>query len=295
MKKRTLSNLLLLGGAVIWGAAFVAQSIGADHIGPFAFGGIRFFLGALVVLPVLLLRDRKKPRGWDAAPARDYIKSGLICGCVLFAAATFQQYGIERTSVGKAGFVTALYIILVPLFAFILYRRRLHKSVILAAVVAVAGIYLLCMSGGFSVNAGDLYVFIGSVFWAVQILMIERFTANLDGLKFALAQFLACSAVSLIFMLLFERPTLSGIAAAAPALMYCGFLSVGVAFTIQSVFMKYTDPTVASLMMSTESVFSAIFGFLILHETLTARQVCGCALVFAAVIAAQLPQRSAAK
>ncbi|MEA5050718.1 MAG: DMT family transporter [Oscillospiraceae bacterium] len=296
MKKQTFANLMMLGGAVIWGAAFVAQSIGADHVGPFAFGGIRFLLGALVVLPVQRLRDRKKPRGWDKAPTWEYVRAGGICGAVLFAAAAFQQYGVGRTTVGKAGFVTALYIILVPLFAFALYRRRLGGRVIAAAATAVAGIYLLCMtSGTFSVSTGDVYVFIGSVFWAVQILMIERFTADLDGLKFAFAQFISCAAINLVCMALFERPALSDILAAAPALLYCGLLSVGVAFTIQAVFMKYTEPTVASLMMSAESVFSAIFGFLILHETLTARQLFGCVLVFCAVVLAQLPQRRDAR
>ncbi len=279
---------MLLLGAVIWGAAFVAQSIGAEHVGPFAFGGIRFLLGALVVLPILWFSHRKKEKGWDKQPFSAYLRAGAVCGTALFLAATFQQYGIERTTVGKAGFVTALYILLVPLFAFVVYRRRIGGRILAAAAVGVVGIYLLCVSGDFTVSEGDIYVFIGSVFWAVQILMIEHFTARLDGLKFAAVQFFVCAALSLACMLIFERNTLAGVAAAAPALLYCGLLSVGVGFTIQAVFTKDTGPTVASLMMSTESVFSAVFGFLILHETLTPRQLAGCALVFGAVVLAQI-------
>ncbi len=286
-KKQIAANLLMLLGSLIWGGAFVAQSIGAESVGAFTFGGIRFLVGTIVILPIMYFMNRKKEKGWDTATTGEYLKGGIICGLSLFFGAYFQQLGLQYTTAGKAGFVTGLYIILVPIFGFILYKRRCGSRVLVATLLALVGIFLLCVSGELGVNIGDFYVFIGSLFWAAQILLIEKFASRLDGLKFAVAEFMTCSVVSLICMAIFEQPTLEGIAAAWIPLAFCGVLSVGVGFTAQIICLQYTDPTVASLLMSSESVFSVIFGFLILHETLAPRQIIGCLLVFGAVLLAQ--------
>lgn len=281
-------------GAVIWGAAFVAQSIGARYLGPFAFGSIRFFLGSLVLVPVMLISRRGKPQGEDA-PLSEYLKAGLICGAALFAGATLQQYGLMYSTAGNAGFVTALYIVLVPLFGFVFLKRRLAARTLVAVLVATAGVYFLCVSASFTVNKGDLYTMAGSVCWAVQILALERFSHRLDGLKFALFEFMTCSIMSGAAALIFENTTWSDIEAAALPLLYCGLLSVGVGFTAQIICVKYTDPVVASLIMSAESPFAALFGWLILGESMGPRQLAGAAMVFAAVILAQLPPRGRRK
>ena len=289
-KKKAAANLLMLVGTMIWGGAFVAQSIGAAYVGPYTFGAVRFSLGSLVILPVMLLTRKLRPRPAEHrdAPLRDYVIAGLTCGGSLFFGALFQQMGIEQTTVGKAGFVTALYVVLVPLFCWILYRRRIHINTFAALVLAVIGTFLLCVTEQMTVSKGDILVFIGTIFWAVQILCIEKFAQHLDGLKFALWEFLTCAVINAVLMFAVEKPTLGQFAAAWPVLLYAGVLSVGVGFTAQIVCLKYTDPTVASLIMSLESVFSVIFGFLILHETLTLRQGFGCLLVFSAVVLAQL-------
>lgn len=281
-------------GAIIWGAAFVAQSVGAEHVGPFAFGAIRFFLGSLVLVPVMLIMRSRRPKP-DApdAPLSDYLKAGAICGAALFAGASLQQYGLMYSSVGNAGFVTSLYIVLVPLFGFLFFKRRLSLRTVTAVLVATGGVYLLCISSDFSVNRGDLYTMAGSVFWAAQILLLERFSQNLDGIKFALFEFMSCSLLSAAASLFFERTTWAGVAAAAIPLLYCGLLSVGVGFTAQIICVKYTDPIVASLIMSAESPFAALFGWLILGEGMTSRQLIGAALVFAGVVICQLPPRGA--
>ena len=281
-------------GAIIWGAAFVAQSIGARYLGPFAFGSIRFVLGSLVLLPVMAIARRGKPEHEDK-PIGEYLKAGGICGAALFAGATLQQYGLMYSTAGNAGFVTALYIVLVPLFGCIFLKRKLSPNTLVAVLVATAGVYLLCVSAGFTVNKGDLYTMAGSVCWAVQILCLERFSQKLDGLKFAFYEFMTCSIMSGAAMLIFEHTTWDNITAAALPLLYCGLLSVGVGFTAQIICVKYTDPVVASLIMSTESPFAALFGWLILGETMGARQFFGAALVFAAVILAQLPPRGRTK
>ncbi len=296
MSKRNAANLLMLLGSIIWGAAFVAQNIGGEIIGPYTFGAIRFFLGSLVLLPVMFFSKRAAvksgaPQAPDA-PFSQYIKAGVICGLALFLGSTLQQFGIMQTTAGKAGFVTALYIVLVPIFAFIFLRRKLSARVLIAVVLALVGVFLLCVSEQMSVNRGDIITFAGSIFWAVQILVLEKYSQHLDGLKFAVCEFMTCSLICAVLMFVIEKPTWAQISAAAIPLLYCGLLSVGVGFTAQIICLKYTEPTVASLIMSTESVFSAVFGFLILHEVLSAKQIFGCVLVFAAVILAQIVPRA---
>ena len=294
MKKRTLATLLMLVSTMIWGSAFVAQSVGAQHIGPFTFGAIRFFLGGLVLLPVLrLTRKRTAAPSSPAVPLRSYWLGGSICGLMVFLGALFQQIGIVNTTVGKSGFVTALYVVMVPIFAFFVYRRRLHLPVIIAIGLALLGVYLLCINENFSINKGDIYNLIGAVFWAAQILCIEKFSRNANGLLFAFYEFMACAFFNGILMVLFERPSLASLQAAALPLLYTGILSVGVGFTAQVLCLQYIDPTIASLLMSLEAVFSVIFGFLLLGETLTLQQGMGAALMFGGVLLAQKPPKGA--
>lgn len=289
MHKRTFANIAMLLTTMIWGASFVAQNLGSQYLGPFSFGAIRFFLGALVLLPVLYFsRHRKAKQALTLIPVKRYLFPGAICGGSLFLGALFQQYGIMYTTVGKSGFVTTLYVILVPVLYWLLYRRRLSCVTLCATLLAIVGIYLLCVNEGFSVNFGDVLCFIGAFFWALQILCIDRTANGLDSLLFSFFQFLFCAGFNAIFMLFIEHPSPANIALAGPALLYSGILSVGVGFTAQVICLKYTDATVATIIMSLESVFSVVFGFLILHEVLTFRQGIGCFLVLSAVILTQL-------
>ncbi len=289
MSKRTGANLFMLLGAVVWGVAFVAQGNAMEHIGPFTLGAARFLLGAVVLLPVYLIS--KKRGAADDAPARDYIKAGVVVGTILFAGATLQQYGLVYSTAGKTSFITSLYMVMVPFAAHFIFKRRVGLRAFAAAFTALAGIFLLCASGGGGLNIGDVYTFVGAIFWAAQILAIEKYASGLDGFKFAMCEFLTCSALSAVCMLLFESPTAEGVSAAAGLIAYCGVLSVGVGFTAQIICIKYTDPFAASVIMSCESVFGALAGWLLAGEEMTLRQIIGCALVFAAVVAAQCPDK----
>ncbi len=285
----------MLLGAVIWGVAFVVQGSAMEHIGPFALGAARFLLGALVLIPVYLV-SKKRGGGRADAPRGQYLKAGAIVGAVLFAGATLQQYGLVYSTAGRTSFITSLYMVMVPFAAHFLFKRPVGIRAFAAAFTALAGVFLLCAEGGGSaLNIGDVYTFSGALFWAAQILAIERFAGGLDGIKFAIYEFLTCSALSAVCMALFERPSLEGFGAAAGLIAYCGILSVGVGFTAQIICIKYTDPFAASVIMSCESVFGALAGWLLAGESMSARQVVGCALVFAAVIAAQTPERKAAE
>lgn len=272
---------------MIWGAAFVFQNLAMAHIGPFTLGSVRFLLGALVILPLTFIKKLRPARVSDP-PFSSYLKSGVVCGVCLFLGVTFQQYGIMYTTAGKAGFVTALYMVLVPFIAWIFFKRRIRKAMWLVVAVALAGTFLLCVSETLSVQLGDVLVFIGAVFWALQILALERFGQNLDSIKLSVVQFAVCSVLSAVPMFALEQPTAAGLAAAAGPVLYCGLLSVGVGFTAQTICLKHIDAVVASLIMSTEAVFAAVFGFLLLNETLSGKQIVGCVLVFAAVAMSEL-------
>lgn len=291
MNKKTAANLFMVLGTMIWGAAFVAQSVAAEHLGPYTLNAIRFFLGGLTVLPVIAWRSRKRARAGDLspdAPLKKYLIGGFVCGLTLFLGALLQQYGIMYTTVGNAGFLTALYVVMVPVFSLVLFRKRVRRNVWVAIGLAVAGTFLLCIAGQVTINMGDVYSFAGAIFWAAQILCIEKLGQGLDGLKFSFWQAMSAALMNAVFMFALEHPTWEAIGAALLPLLYAGILSVGVGFTAQVVCIQYTDPTIAALIMSLESVFSVFFGWLLLHETLTLRQGVGCVLVFAAVILAQV-------
>lgn len=295
MKKQLRGSLLLLLTALIWGGAFVAQSEGMDYVAPFTYNAMRTLLGGFVLLPVILIMDLSKPREKRlSSPARrrelrTTVIGGAVCGLILAAASSFQQFGIAQTTVGKAGFVTALYIVLVPILG-IFVKKKIPPITWLCVVIAVIGFYLLCIHEDFTVARGDLLVLCCAVVFSFHILAIDRFTEiGVDGVLMSCVQFLVGGFAMLICMFIFEEPTVSSILSAKWTILYAGVLSCGVAYTLQIIGQRDCEPTTATLIMSLESVFSALFGWLILHENMSFKEFSGCALVFLAVILAQIP------
>lgn len=302
MKKETISvrnSLLLLLTATIWGVAFVAQSVSMDYIGGFTFNAIRNLMGSVTLLPVILVLGRTKSTGAKAesspAERKTLLTGGICCGILLCLASNFQQFGIKYTTVGKAGFITACYIIIVPILGIFL-KKKCSSFIWIAVILSLCGLYLLCLTPGedFAIGRGELLVLICAVLFSLHILVIDHFSPLVDGVKMSCIQFLVCGILSGIPALLFESPDLSGILAAKIPLLYAGVLSCGVAYTLQIVGQKNMNPTVASLILSLESCISVIAGWLILGQSLSGREILGCVLMFGAIILAQLPQKKAA-
>ena len=296
MNKQLRGSLMLLLTAVIWGAAFVAQSEGMKYVGPLTMQASRFLLAGLVILPVVWICDRKglthyRPAG--RAGWGKFLLSSLICGSFIFVASTFQQYGLLYTTVGKSGFITSLYIILVPLIGLLL-GRRVSPLVWGGVALAAVGLYFLCMTGGVSFNPGDLMTLASALFFSFQILWIDKVSPYTDGVRLACGQFFVCAFFSLIAMAIFETPTWGAILRCWLPIFYAGALSGGVAYTLQILGQRDTEPAVASLLMSLESFFAALFGWLLLGQSLSGREIFGCALMLAAIILAQLPYRRSA-
>ena len=286
--KQIRATFLLMLTAVIWGLAFVAQEVGAAFLGTFSFNGIRFMLGAVSLIPVILLFEREKMNG---AKRKKLFVSSLVAGTVLFLASALQQYGVQLgTPAGKAGFITGLYTVIVPILSLILFRKKTHLLVWAGAVLAVAGLLLLNLDENFNlvIGAGECCLIAGSVMWAVHILVIDRFVTSVSPLKFSAGQFTVCGIESLLCAFLWENMSLSAIQSAAVPLFYGGIMSVGVAYTCQALGQKDSDPTVAAIVFSMESVFSVIGGVLILHARMAWQAYAGCALIFAGIIIAQL-------
>lgn len=290
MSKRMQGNIMLLITAMIWGSAFVAQSKGMEYIGPFTFNVMRNFIGGIVLLPVIALFSRGKKYEPEEKKQlnKNTLIGGVCCGLVLFLASSFQQYGLVHTTAGKAGFITALYIVIVPLLG-VFMGKRVPKIIWGCVALAIAGFWLLCIKEGFTVGLGDLMVLICALFYSVHIVTIDHFSPKVDGVKMSCIQFFTAGVVSIIPMLLWEEPQASAIMDAIWTILYAGVLSSGVAYTFQIIAQRHTEPTVATLLMSLESVFAALSGWLILNERLLPRELLGCALVFIAVILAQIP------
>lgn len=293
-------TVLLLITALIWGAAFVAQSVGMDYIGPFTFSAARDVIAIIVLIPVILLFTDKRADGTyppilqQLKPDRITLIGGAWCGLVLGAADTLQQVGISMTTAGKAGFITALYIVLVPLMGHFI-GRKVPRIILACVALAIAGFYLLCINGDFQVSFGDFLVLCCAIFFALHILVIDHFLLKkAHSIKLSWVQFAIAFLFSGTLTVLFEKPDLGALWAAKWPLLYAGGLSSGVAYTLQIVGQKYTEPTTATLIMSLESVFAALAGWLILGEVMTAKELTGCVLVFAAVILAQIPLPSIA-
>lgn len=281
-------SLMLLAAALIWGTAFVAQSEGMNYVEPFTYNAVRTLIGGVVLIPVILGFRKAGIGQKQRAPAKVTVTGGVVCGLVLFAASSLQQCGISMTTAGKAGFITALYIVLVPLGELFLGRRP-PGHIWLCIAGAAAGFWLLCIREGFSINRGDLLVLCCAVFFAVHIIVIDHFNGQAaDAVLMSCIQFFTAGILMSAVMFITEKPEISAIWSAKGTILYTGVLSSGVAYTLQILGQRRTPPAAATLLMSLESVFAALSGWLILHETLTARELTGCALVFAAVILAQL-------
>lgn len=289
MKKQLSGVIALLGATVIWGSAFIAQSVGMDKIGPFTFQAVRCFLAVVFLFPASALFSKGKPfwKSW-ADPA--LWRSGVICGLALFAASSLQQIGLVYTDAGKAGFLTAMYIVFVPFLGLFLGQRP-GRNALLSLIPAIVGLYLLSCTSVSGINKGDVLLLLCAVAFSVQILLIDRHCAGLDGLKLNCIQALVAAVLSVPWALLTETVDASRIASCWLPLGYAGILSMGVAYTLQIVGQKRVAPSAAALLMSLESVFAALFGWLLLHETMTRAEELGCVLVFAAVIISQLPEK----
>lgn len=291
MKRNKLrGSMALMAATVIWGSAFIAQSVGMDHIGPMTFQAARCGLGAIFLLPVIYIFDADKKcylKKW-MDPA--LWKTGFLCGSALFVAAGLQQVGLVYTTAGKAGFITAMYIVLVPVLGLFLHERP-SVSAWVSVGIAVAGLYLLSCVGAAQINIGDVLMLGGALGFAVQITLIDRLAGNLDGLRLNCIQAFVCSLWSALVMAVTETPSLPALAESALPIAYAGILSMGVAYSLQIVGQKHLEPTPASLIMSLESVFAALCGWLILKERMSIAELCGCGLVFAAVIISQLPDK----
>ena len=287
------SSLMLFLAAFIWGTAFVAQSVGMDYLGPLSFNGARFLMGSAVLLPVIAFnRTRRKKEGKPVTGWKDTVAGGVCCGLVLCAAALLQQYGILYTTVGKAGFITTLYIILVPFFGIFL-KKKIPGKVWAGAAIAAFGRYLLCMSESLSLGRGDTLVFLCAVLFSVHILVIDFFSPKADGVELSCIQFLTAGVIGSVLAFVFEKPDAGDFLKGIVPLAYAGILSSGVAYTLQVVGQRDMDPTIASLILSLESVVSMLAGWVILGQALTGRELTGCGLVFGAVILVQLPGRKA--
>ena len=296
-------SLLLFLTAVIWGVAFVAQSVGMDYVGPFTFLASRNVIGAIVLLPVICFLGNKKGEQDDAENAvekkktssKTLIIGGICCGIFLFIASILQQYGIKYTTVGKAGFITSMYMVLVPIFGIFLHKKT-GLRVWIAVALAAAGLYLLCITkGDVGLQKGDLLVLACAVGFAFHILTVDYFSPLVDGVKMSCIQFAVGAVLGILFALLFEKPDWGSILAAWKPILYAGAMSSGVGYTLQIVGQKGLNPTVASLIMSLESVVSVLAGWLLLGQTLSSREILGCVLAFAAIVLVQLPERGKRK
>lgn len=290
--KSLRGSLLLLLGSMIWGAAFVAQRVGMNHVGPFTFNGIRMLLAWLVMIPVTALMEHKNKNtpGYTAPDPKDQRLSGVICGVLLFIASSLQQMGLVSTTAGKAGFITALYVVLVPVAAWFLFRKNPGKVIWLGVLIAVGALWLLCMpaDGGFVLQSGDLLVLGCAVCFTFQILCVDHYAARVSGVKLARDEFLVTGGLSMLIAVAAEPISWEGVREALIPILYAGIMSGAVGYTLQVLGQRDTDPTVASLLMCMEAVFAVLTGVLLIGEKMTVRETVGCVLMFCAVILAQL-------
>lgn len=298
-KQKWKGNSLLLLTALVWGVSFISQSKGVETISPLAFNGIRSMLGGLVLLPVIALLDfNKKRKGQPIYKInKELLAGGIVCGVLLCLASTLQTAGMVYTSPGKAGFITALYMVIIPIIG-LLTGKKPRPVILLSVMIAIVGLYLMCIDSKFTINKGDIMIFICAFLFAGHILAVDYFSPRVDGVKLACLQFFVCGMINLICMFFLEVPKLSDILDCGIAIGYSGIMSCGVAYTLQIVGQKYTDPTSASILMSLESVFATLAtvvlvacGWQLTGGALTLREIIGCIFMFAAIILVQLPEK----
>lgn len=303
MKKTNVKNsLLLLLTATIWGTAFVAQSVGMDYIEPFTFNSIRCFMGGIVLIPCIWLLNRfpagKKAKEKPATSVtgnKTLLLGGIICGILLALASNLQQIGIKYTTVGKAGFITSCYIVIVPVLGILFFKKKCRSTLWAAVALALVGLYLLSIKDGFNIGKGDFYIFLCSILFSLHILTVDHFSPLVDGIKMSCIQFFVSGILSGIPALLFETATLQGILSAWGPLVYAGVFSCGIAYTLQIVGQKNMNPTTASLILSLESCISVLAGWMLLNQKLSSRELFGCVLMFVAIVLAQLPEKKKEK
>lgn len=288
-RPKLFGNTLLLLASLIWGLAFVAQRVGMDHIGPYTFTAARSILAAIVVGLIYALVPKKSESENQKAKKHDTLMGGILCGVILAIASTLQQIGLVHTSAGKAGFITAMYMLLVPVFNMILFRKKSPWLVWIAVIVGIVGMYLMCIKEGFNLEEGDAYVAACALFYCFHILCADRYTENGDPIGISAIQFATTAVITTIIAFIVETPSWDQVVSAAIPILYCGIMSSGVAFTFQILGQKYSEPATASILMSMESVFAMIAGMLILGERLSTKEAIGCVGMFAAVILVQLP------
>ncbi|MGP6244260.1 DMT family transporter [Aeromonas salmonicida subsp. salmonicida] len=283
------SNMMLLMAAAIWGLGFVAQRLGMDHMGPYTFNGLRFLLGAASLLPLLWWLKSRQPSG-QSEGRRLLLTGGLLAGAVLFSAASLQQVGLLYTTAAKAGFITGLYIILVPVIGLAL-RHKTGTNTWVGALIAMAGLYYLSVTEDFTIGYGDLLQVAGALFWAIHLLVLDHYSSRVAPIRLASVQFLVCGLLSLAVAFTIEMPTISGAVAGWQALLYAGLVSVGVGYTLQVVGQRGAHPAHAAIILSLETVFAAIGGVLLLGEILDERAIVGCALMLAGMLISQVRLR----
>ncbi len=307
-KTQVRNSLLLLLTATIWGVAFVAQSVGMDYVGPFTFNMVRSLIGGIVLIPCIFLLGRLNSpekymqkekakvgilndRASKADERKTLLKGGICCGILFSLATNIQQIGIQYTTVGRAGFITACYIVIVPILGMVFFHKKSRALIWGAVALALVGLYLLCMTDDFGIGKGDILVLICSVLFSLHILVIDHFSPKVDGVKMACIQFWVCAVFSAVPSFLSETIRISGLLAAWAPILYAGVLSCGVAYTLQIIGQKNMNPTVASLILSLESCISVLAGWVILGQKLTAREILGCVLMFGAIVLAQMPEK----
>lgn len=289
-------TLMLLVASFFWGTTFVAQSLGAEYVGAGTYLALRTYIGIIFLLPFVLYRDKKdiKDSGLETQELQDkrsrekqaFIKGGMLAGLFIFLASFAQQYGIAYTSVAKAGFLTTLYVVFVPIIS-LLFGRRFDNKIWISIALSVIGMYLLCMNGSFYLEIGDALMILSALGFSVQILAVSRYSKRIDPVKLTLAQFIVEAMLATIVMLVLERPDLSSIHSALPAILYAGIFSSGIAYTLQSLGQKNLNPAIASIAMCLESVFGTLSGWIVLGQKLSFREATGCILMFVAIVLTQ--------
>lgn len=293
-KSTVQGSAMLLLTSFIWGTAFVAQSVGMDHVGPYTFNAARSYIGVLVLLPVMFFLKRSRPQAASGKGKRKnrskLIVGGILCGVMLCVASLFQQVGIQHTTVGKAGFLTALYIVIVPILG--IFMKKVPSPLMWGAVVlALVGTGLLSLNGDFTISTGDLYVMVSALFFSMQIIFVDKLIPYVDGVKLSAIQLFVSAVISTVIACFMENTAAVSLLDAAFPILYAGIMSSGIAYTLQILGQRKVAPAAASIIMSMESVFALLAGCVILGETITIKEICGCALLFAAVLMAQVPQK----